>query len=89
VKTLNWQRILSAACIAEVSLMDPILVVLLALVIAIGLLVLGGVFAEPIAAFIHRRFSSFSYEGDTFMVWGGLMLTAFVLGLLIMYLLLR
>jgi hypothetical protein len=69
--------------------MDPITGVLLALVIAIGLLIIGGVFAEPIAAFIHRRFSSFSYEGDTFMVWGGLMLTAFVLGLLVMYLLLH
>jgi hypothetical protein len=69
--------------------MDPITAVLLALVIAIGLLIVGGVFSEPIVAFIHRYFSSFSYQGDSFMVWGGLMLSAFVLGLLVMYLLLR
>ncbi|GIK42926.1 MAG: hypothetical protein BroJett011_67590 [Chloroflexota bacterium] len=64
-------------------------VILLALVIAIGLLIIGGVFSEPIAAFIYRRFSNFSYEGDTVMMWGGLMLAAFVLGLLVMYLLLH
>ncbi len=69
--------------------MDPITVVLSVFVVAIGLLIVGGVFAEPIAAFIHRRFSSFSYEGDTFMMWGGLLLAAFVLGLLVMYVLLR
>ena len=69
--------------------MDPIAVVLPALIIVIGLLILGGVCAEPIAAFIHRRFSNFSYEGDIFMVWGGLILSAFVMGLLVMYLLLH
>jgi hypothetical protein len=69
--------------------MDQMTVILLALVIAIGLLIVGGVFAEPIAAFVHRRFSNFSYEGDSFMVWGGLLLTVFVLGLLVMYVLLR
>lgn len=69
--------------------MDPITGVLLVFVIAIGLLIGGGVLAEPIAAFIHRRFSNFSYEGDAFMIWGGLLLAAFVLGLLVMYVLLR
>lgn len=69
--------------------MIPITMVLLVLVIAIGLLIVGGVFAEPITTFIHRRFLGFSYEGDVFIVWGGLMLTAFVLGLLVMYLLLH
>jgi hypothetical protein len=69
--------------------MDQMTVILFALVIAIGLLIVGGVFAEPIAAFIHRLFSSFSYEGDTFMVWGGLIITAFILGLLVMFILLH
>lgn len=69
--------------------MDQMSMILLTLVIAIGLLIIGGIYAEFIAAFIHRRFSNFSFKGDTFMVWGGLILTAFVLGLLVMYLLLR
>lgn len=69
--------------------MNPIAGVLLVFVISIGLLIGGGVFAEPIAAFIHRRFSRFSYEGDAFMMWGGLILTGFILGLLVMYLLER
>jgi hypothetical protein len=69
--------------------MTPIAVVFVALVTAIGLLIVGGVCAEPIAAFFQRCFSSFSYEGDPFIMWGDLLLTAFVLRLLVMYVLLR
>lgn len=64
-------------------------VVLLTVVIIIGLLILGGVFVEPITALIRQRFPGFAYEGDTFLIWGGLVISAFVLGLLVMYLLLR
>lgn len=69
--------------------MDQITVVLVTLVAMISLLIVGGVFAEAITTFIHRRFPHFYYEGDTFLLWGGLIITAFVFGLLVMYLLLR
>jgi hypothetical protein len=64
------------------------LALFLALIVMIGILILGGVFAEPIAALVHRRFSGVSYEGEQFMVWGALIITAFALGLVIMYLIL-
>lgn len=62
---------------------------LLTVVIIIGLLILGGVFVEPITGLIRQRFLGFAYEGDIFLIWGGLIISAFVLGLLVMYLLLH
>lgn len=64
------------------------LALFLVLIVMIGILILGGVFAEPMAALLHRRFSGVSYEGEKFMVWGALIITAFALGLVIMYLIL-
>jgi hypothetical protein len=62
---------------------------LLFLVILISLLIVGGVFANPIAAFVQERLTNRAYEGEYFMLWGGLLLTAFITGLLVMYLFLR
>lgn len=66
-----------------------ILVLLLALILALVLLLLGGVFAEPIAARIRRRVPNFSYEGETFLLWGLFFVAAFALGLVVMYLVLK
>jgi hypothetical protein len=63
--------------------------VLLAVVAMIGILILGGVLAEPIAAVVHRYFPNISYEGERWLLWGGFAVAAFVLGLLVMYLLLH
>lgn len=52
-------------------------------------LILGGVFAEPITVLIRRRVPHFSYEGEVFLLWGLLVVAAFALGLMVMYLILR
>lgn len=69
--------------------MHPIPILLLVLIIMMGLLIVGGLFSTPLMAFIHRRLPNFSAEGDTFLLGGGLMMAAFILGLVVMYLLLR
>jgi hypothetical protein len=64
-------------------------ILLLVLIIIIGLLIMAGLFSNSIMAFIHRRLPHFSGEDDTFLLWSGLIVTAFILGLLVMYVLLR
>jgi len=65
------------------------LVAFLVILVAIAVLLLGGVFSETIVAVIRRRFPSFSYEGDIFLLIGLLALAAFAVGLVVMYVLLR
>lgn len=69
--------------------MNQFIVILFPILIMIGLLILGGVLSETIIAIVRRRFPHFSYEGDNFLLWGGMVLSAFTLGMLLMYLLLR
>ncbi|HXV41592.1 MAG TPA: hypothetical protein VEC96_00895 [Anaerolineae bacterium] len=69
--------------------MQQIPVLLLMLIIMISLLIVGGLFSNPIMAFIHRRLPNFAGEDDTFLLWSGLIVAAFILGLLVMYVLLR
>lgn len=69
--------------------MHQIPILLLVLIIMISLLILGGLFSTPIMAFIHRHLPNFLAEDDTILLWGGLMMAAFIMGLLVMYLLLR
>lgn len=60
-------------------------VLLIVLVVLISLLLVGGIFANPIPPFVralHKR----GYEGEQFLLWGGMMLTAFGIGLLVLYL---
>jgi hypothetical protein len=64
-------------------------VLLFTVVLILGFLIVTGVFAEPIVALVRRRVPNFSYEGETFLLWGLLLLTTFGLGLVVMYLLLR
>jgi hypothetical protein len=64
-------------------------VLLLVLTILIGLLIMAGLFSNPLMTFIHRRLPNFSSEDDTFLLWSGLIVAAFFLGLLVMYVLLR
>jgi uncharacterized membrane protein len=67
---------------------DQIHALLIGLVVVIGILVIGGVFSEPISRFIRRRVPDFSYEGEVFLLWGALVIAAFSIGLIVMYLLL-
>lgn len=69
--------------------MDPMPILLLVLVIMIGLLMVGGLLSNPIINIIHQRLPNFPTEGDTFLLWSGLVVAAFILGLLVMYVLLR
>ncbi len=62
--------------------------VFLALIAAIVILILGGVFSEPIADWLHRRFN-WSYEGEQLLLWGLIVLSAFTFGLMVMYMLLK
>ena len=68
---------------------DKIAVLLLAILVIMLALTLGGVFAGPITLAVRRRFPGFSYEGDTVLLVGLLTLTAFTVGLVVMYVLLR
>ncbi len=69
--------------------MDPMPVLLLVLIVIIGLLIMGGLFSKPLMTFMRRHLPHFSTEGDTFLLWSGLVVTAFILGLLVMYIMLR
>ncbi|MBN1886940.1 MAG: hypothetical protein JW850_03085 [Thermoflexales bacterium] len=62
--------------------------VFLALIVVLVVLIVGGVFSEPIAAWLRRRFN-WSYEGDQFLILGLVILVAFTSGLVTMYVLLR
>ncbi len=69
--------------------MDRLAIVILTILAVTVLLILGGIFAEPIAAHVRRRVPDFSYEGEGFLLWGLVLLAAFALGLVVMYLLLK
>lgn len=62
---------------------------LLLLVFVISLLIVGSFFARPILAFIQRYFPGITCEAETLMLWSGLLLSAFMTGLLVMYLVLH
>ena len=62
---------------------------LLAILVVVTVLILGGVLAEPITLAVRRRFPGFSYAGDTVLLVGLLTLAAFAAGLVVMYVLLR
>jgi hypothetical protein len=64
-------------------------ILLIVLVVLISLLIVGGVFANPITAFVQQRLPNRGDEGEQLLLWGGMLLTAFVIGLLVMYLFLR
>jgi hypothetical protein len=64
-------------------------VVLLSLSLAIGLLIVGCFFVDPITAFMQRHYPEFTYDGVTLLLWGGLLVAAFGFGLVVMYLMLR
>jgi hypothetical protein len=62
---------------------------LIVLILLISLLILGSVFANPITAFVQRRLPNRGCEGEQILLWGGMLLAAFVIGLLVMYLFLH
>ncbi len=68
------------------ELMVPVLV---GLIITIVLLILGSVFSESVITLIHRRVPNFSYEGETLLLLGSAIIAVLVIGLIVLYLLIR
>lgn len=62
---------------------------LLTLLILISLWIVGGLFAQPISLLLQHYWPTFAYEGEQLLLWGGVLLSAFAIGLLVMYLVLR
>lgn len=69
--------------------MAQIPAVLLVLVVIIILLIISDLFAQPIMASLRRRFPNLPDQSEGYLVWGTLIITAFMFGLLVMYLLLH
>ncbi len=69
--------------------MDRINALLGAIVLGIIVLSLGGLLAEQITALVRRYVPRFWYDGQTFLLWGLVVWTAFALGLMVMYLVLK
>jgi hypothetical protein len=64
-------------------------VILISLSLLIGCLIVSCIFVKPITAFMQRRYPNFAYDGETLLLWGGLLVAAFGFGLVVMYLVLR
>jgi uncharacterized BrkB/YihY/UPF0761 family membrane protein len=60
--------------------------VFLAILVTLGCLIAGGLLADRIEAFMRRRVSNCTVEGNSLLLWGLLILAAFVFGLIVMYL---
>jgi hypothetical protein len=73
----------------EVQPVAQIPLVLLVLVVMMGLLIISDLFTAPIMTLLRRRFPNLPAESEGFLVWGTLIMVAFVFGLLVMYLLLH
>ncbi len=69
--------------------MDRVAIVFFAMLSIIGLLAVGGIYADQVDAIVRRRLPNFSYEGELFLMWGLVLVATFALGLVVMYLLLR
>ncbi len=59
--------------------------VFLATLVVLGLLIAGGVMADRIEVVLRRRFRDCVVDGNALLLWGMLMLAAFVFGLMVMY----
>lgn len=66
--------------------MDRIPALVVALTAVAGAVILGGVFSEAITAHVRRYLPDFSYEGETFLLWGLFVITLFAMSLLAAYL---
>jgi hypothetical protein len=58
-------------------------------ILGIGALIAGGLLADSITALMRRYVPRFSFDGEMYLFWGIMVLTAFTLGLMVMYLALR
>ncbi|CAN5691189.1 hypothetical protein BH10CHL1_BH10CHL1_28360 [soil metagenome] len=61
---------------------------LLTLLILISIWLIGGLCDRPLTLFVQQYWPKFSYEGEQFLLWGGLLLSGFGIGLLLLYLVL-
>jgi uncharacterized membrane protein len=64
-------------------------ILLSALVVLVCLLILGTLFATPLVNFLHQHRVVRSHEEEQLLLWVGMLLTAFMIGLLVMYLFLQ
>ena len=61
----------------------------LVVLVAILVILMGGVYSERVSEVVRRRVPDFTYAGDTFLLWGLLGLTVFVCGTVLLYMLSR
>jgi predicted cobalt transporter CbtA len=69
--------------------MERMAILLASLVIAVAMLIGVALFAEQIHAKVPRRVERALLQSDNLLFWAALGLTAFTLGLIVMYLVLR
>lgn len=64
-------------------------VLLFTLVFLVSLLIVSSLFADHLTAFVQQYLPKHGDEGEQLILWSGMLLAAFVTGLLVMYLLLH
>ncbi len=69
--------------------MDRFSSLLVVVIVAIGVLICGGLLSERITTVVRRRAPRFWLEGEILLFWGLVVVAAFALGLMVMYLLIR
>lgn len=69
--------------------MEPLMLIVLVLVLAITIVISGSIFAEPVIAWVRQRVPSFSYEAETFLIWGLVITAVFAAGFVVIYVLLQ
>ena len=62
---------------------------ILAILVVVFVIFLGSFFSEPISKLVQRLIPDFSYESETFLLAGLLVIAAFAIGLVVMYVLLH
>jgi hypothetical protein len=65
--------------------MDRVWVLFAVVGLAIPVLILGGLYSDALNSFLARRIPQLEFEGDRLLLWGMLVLVAFVLGMIVMY----
>ncbi len=69
--------------------MNPMAALFALVFLAIVVLILAGVMSDRIMAVVRHRAPNFWFEGEGLILWGLVVLAAFAMGMVVMYLILR
>jgi hypothetical protein len=69
--------------------MERISLLLGVIVVGIVVLILGGLLSDRVTLVVRRFAPRFWFDGELYLLWGLLVWTAFAMGLVVMYVLLR